>query len=217
MSRLIPLSASATLQDKNTRACVLVGQQRGALREGFGDLIFLESVPARLAHDVVVGLQELREIPYGFSPEWKTPEEVQTAPMADCKGKAVALYKRMHEHGARNVRLVIGRRTPISKKTHAWLEWNTDGATYVLDPTINWTAYRANEIAYLLDSSRPDLELHGRRDGVRERSRRSRPGDSGEQRSLQNRRPGRAGAPRRQVERDAADCIRQCDERLGHD
>jgi hypothetical protein len=67
--------------------------------------------------------------------------------MADCKGKAVALYQRMHEHGARNVRLVIGRRTPVSKKTHAWLEWNADGETYVLDPTINWTAYRSNEIA----------------------------------------------------------------------
>src|SRR6266446_6082911 len=31
----------------------------------------------------------LREIPYGFSPEWKTPEEVELEPVADCKGKAV--------------------------------------------------------------------------------------------------------------------------------
>ena len=92
-------------------------------------------------------IQELREIPYGFSPEWKTPEEVETAPMADCKGKAVALYRKMHDHGARNVRLVIGRRTPMSRKTHAWLEWSADGETYVLDPTINWTAYRSSEIA----------------------------------------------------------------------
>ena len=92
-------------------------------------------------------IQELREIPYGFSPEWKTPQEVETAPMADCKGKAVALYQKMQERGARNVRLVIGRRTPMSRKTHAWLEWSTEGETYVLDPTINWTAYRASEIA----------------------------------------------------------------------
>lgn len=92
-------------------------------------------------------IQGLREIPYGFSPEWKTPEEVETAPVADCKGKAVALYQRMHEHGARNVRLVIGRRTPMSRKTHAWLEWSIDGETYVLDPTINWTAYRASDIS----------------------------------------------------------------------
>ena len=91
-------------------------------------------------------IQGLREIPYGFSPEWKTPQEVESAPMADCKGKAVALYQKMQEHGARNVRLVIGRRTPMSRKTHAWLEWTNDGETYVLDPTINWTAYRANEI-----------------------------------------------------------------------
>src|SRR5204863_8050772 len=92
-------------------------------------------------------IQGLREIPYGFSAEWKTPQEVETAPMADCKGKAVALYKIMHEHGARNVRLVIGRRTPTSGKTHAWLEWSTEGETYVLDPTINWMAYRTTEIS----------------------------------------------------------------------
>src|ERR1700759_1218225 len=36
-------------------------------------------------------IQSLREIPYGFSNEWKTPHEVETAPVADCKGKAVAL------------------------------------------------------------------------------------------------------------------------------
>src|SRR5438270_11514512 len=30
-------------------------------------------------------IQELRGIPYGFSAEWKTPQEVETAPMADCK------------------------------------------------------------------------------------------------------------------------------------
>lgn len=92
-------------------------------------------------------VQELRGIPYGFSPEWKTPQEVETAPMADCKGKAVALYQKMHEHGARNVRLVIGRRTPTSRKTHAWLEWSIDGESYVLDPTINWMAYRTADVS----------------------------------------------------------------------
>src|ERR1700757_2079870 len=92
-------------------------------------------------------IQGLREIPYGFSPEWNTPREGEAAPMADCRGKAVALNQKMQEHGARNVRLVIGRGTPMSRKTHAWLEWSTDGETYVLDPTINWTAYRASEIA----------------------------------------------------------------------
>jgi predicted transglutaminase-like cysteine proteinase len=86
---------------------------------------------------------DLRAIPYGFSPEWKTPDEVQAGPVADCKGKAVALYQRMHACGAENVRLVIGKRTWSSRKTHAWLEWNVEGSTYVLDPTINWTACRA--------------------------------------------------------------------------
>lgn len=90
----------------------------------------------------------LRSIPYGFSPEWKTPAEVQNGPVADCKGKAVALYEKMHACGIQNVRLVIGKRTLASRKTHAWLEWNVGGSTYVLDPTINWTACRADRVGH---------------------------------------------------------------------
>ena len=90
-------------------------------------------------------IQDLRGIPYGFSSEWKTPQEVQTGSAADCKGKAVALYEKMHANGARNVRLVIGKRSWTSSKTHAWIEWNMDGTNYVLDPTINWTAYRSEK------------------------------------------------------------------------
>ncbi len=89
-------------------------------------------------------IEDLREIPYGFSPEWKTPSEVESGPVADCKGKAVALYGRMQAHGADNLRLVIGKRTSMSRRTHAWLEWTTDSGTYVLDPTINWSACRAD-------------------------------------------------------------------------
>jgi hypothetical protein len=84
----------------------------------------------------------LRAIPYGFSPQWKTPAEVESASFADCKGKAVTLYDIMRSHGAQNVRLVIGRRSWMSRKTHAWLEWTTPAGTYVLDPTINWSAAR---------------------------------------------------------------------------
>ncbi len=91
-------------------------------------------------------MTDLRAIPYGFSPEWKTPAEVQSGPVADCKGKAVALYQKMHAAGADHVRLVIGRRTSTSRKTHAWLEWNGSGNNYVLDPTINWTARRSDEV-----------------------------------------------------------------------
>ena len=87
---------------------------------------------------------DLRAIPYGFSMEWKTPDEVQTGAFADCKGKAVALYNAMHSRGVQNVRLVIGKRLPTSRKTHAWLEWNTAGGTYILDPTLNWAACRAD-------------------------------------------------------------------------
>jgi predicted transglutaminase-like cysteine proteinase len=88
---------------------------------------------------------ELRGIPYGFSMEWKTPEEVHMDTAADCKAKAVALYDRMHSHGVQNVRLVIGKRMSSSRKTHTWLEWNTTTGTYVLDPTINWAACRADQ------------------------------------------------------------------------
>jgi hypothetical protein len=91
-------------------------------------------------------IQDLRGIPYGFSQEWKTPSEVETAPAADCKGKAVALYHKMHANGAHNVRLVIGRRSWTSRKTHAWLEWTTDEGRFVLDPTINWSACRAEKL-----------------------------------------------------------------------
>jgi predicted transglutaminase-like cysteine proteinase len=91
-------------------------------------------------------IQDLRGIPYGFSPQWKTPAEVQSSPAADCKGKAVALYERMRARGAYNVRLVIGRRSWNSRKTHAWLEWGTESGTYVLDPTINWAACRAEKL-----------------------------------------------------------------------
>jgi len=91
-------------------------------------------------------IEDIRAIPYGFTPEWKTPAEVESAVVADCKGKAVALYQRMQSHGAEHIHLVIGKRTFISRKTHAWLEWKTDGRAYVLDPTFNWAACRADQL-----------------------------------------------------------------------
>ena len=87
----------------------------------------------------------LRAIPYEFSREWKTPSEVEIAPAADCKGKAVALYERMQASGATNVRLVIGKRTFASRQTHTWLIWETSNGSYVLDPTINWMARREEQ------------------------------------------------------------------------
>jgi hypothetical protein len=89
---------------------------------------------------------ELRAIPYSYSMEWKTPSEIAHAPAADCKGKAVALYQRMRENGARNLRLIIGKRTPVSRSTHTWVEWTSASVTFVLDPTINWVAQAVNKI-----------------------------------------------------------------------
>jgi predicted transglutaminase-like cysteine proteinase len=91
-------------------------------------------------------IEDLRAIPYSFSSEWKTPAEVEAGLVADCKGKAVALYDKMCAHGAEHVRLVIGKRTALSRRTHAWLEWNTGTGTYVLDPTINWSACRVDRV-----------------------------------------------------------------------
>lgn len=82
----------------------------------------------------------LRAMPYRYSREWRTPAEVEAARMGDCKGKAVALYDRMQLNGATNLRLVIGKRRANDLLTHAWLEWDTEMGTILLDPTFNWTA-----------------------------------------------------------------------------
>lgn len=89
----------------------------------------------------------LRAIPYRYSMEWKTPTELAHEPAGDCKAKAVALYQRMRKNGAHDLRLVIGRRAGTSRSTHTWVEWTIASGTYVLDPTINWAAQAANQIA----------------------------------------------------------------------
>jgi hypothetical protein len=83
---------------------------------------------------------ELRGMPYRYSREWRTPSEVEAARVADCKGKAVVLYDRLQLNGAANLRLVIGKRRANDLLTHAWLEWETERGTLLLDPTFNWTA-----------------------------------------------------------------------------
>lgn len=91
-------------------------------------------------------MSDLRSIPYGFTTFWKTPVEAQSGAPADCKAKAVALYEKMRENGATNVRLVIGKRTATSRQTHAWLAWDTESGSYVLDPTFNWAACTAAQV-----------------------------------------------------------------------
>ena len=91
-------------------------------------------------------IRDLRSIPYGFTALWKTPAEAQSGAPADCKAKAVALYEKMQANGATNVRLVIGKRTSSSRQTHAWLAWDTQNGSYILDPTFNWTACTAGQV-----------------------------------------------------------------------
>ncbi|MEO5753775.1 MAG: hypothetical protein ABIR38_03620 [Chthoniobacterales bacterium] len=111
----------------------------------------LVSSGSRAERDVSFGMVNywignLRSIPYGFTKEWKTPSETVSGAGADCKAKAVALYKKMQDHGAINVRLVIGKRARNSRSTHAWIEWETPTGSYVLDPTLNWRAYQGRDV-----------------------------------------------------------------------
>ena len=84
-------------------------------------------------------MRRLRAMPYRYSKAWKTPAEVQSDRVGDCKGKAVALYEKLLANGAHNVRLVIGKHRTTDLRTHAWVEWETAQGTLLLDPTLNWT------------------------------------------------------------------------------
>jgi len=86
---------------------------------------------------------QLRAMPYRFSRRWKTPVEVNSEMTGDCKGKAVALYEKLRANGARDARLIIGKLRERDRRTHAWVEWETRHGTFLLDPTLNWTATRA--------------------------------------------------------------------------
>ena len=105
-------------------------------------LMFSGRYPASQLSLVMVNqwMTKLRDIPYEYSPQWKTPTEVRSAPVADCKGKAVALYEQMRANGATNVRVVIGKHRLEDLRTHAWVEWDTTDGRYVLDPTFNTMA-----------------------------------------------------------------------------
>ena len=87
-------------------------------------------------------MNRVRRIPYRYSKQWQTPDEVSLRRAADCKGKAMFLYEIMRQMGATDVRLVIGRHRAGDWFTHAWLEWETASGSYVLDPTFSRRAVR---------------------------------------------------------------------------
>jgi predicted transglutaminase-like cysteine proteinase len=91
-------------------------------------------------------MTELRNVPYAYHRVWQTPGQVHSGAATDCKGKAVAPYRRMKANGAGNLRLVIGRPTTWSGTTHAWLEWNTARRNYVLDPTFHTHAILSQKL-----------------------------------------------------------------------
>jgi len=90
-------------------------------------------------------ITSLRAIPYRYSPQWKTPAQVDSDIAADCKGKAILLYAILRAKGATHVRFVIGKHHVADLRTHAWLEWDTTRGTYLLDPTFNRTVERVEE------------------------------------------------------------------------
>jgi hypothetical protein len=90
-------------------------------------------------------MTSLRAIRYQYSPQWKTPAEVSSDVVADCKGKAILLYAILRANGATHVRFVIGKHHVADSRTHAWLEWDTTQGTYLLDPTFNHAVQRVEE------------------------------------------------------------------------
>ena len=96
--------------------------------------------------EVCQWMAELRAMPYRYSGIWQTPAEVDFAQATDCKGKAVTLYAQMRGSGARNLRLVIGKRHIYDSATHAWLEWQTSEGSYTLDPTFNEVPIKTAEL-----------------------------------------------------------------------
>lgn len=80
-------------------------------------------------------MRQLKAIPYQYTNSWKTPGEMKASGTGDCKAKAVSLYYLMRAYGARNVMLVVGRKSSNSQGTHAWLIWKSQGRVFLLDPT----------------------------------------------------------------------------------
>ena len=119
MARIQPILVSTPAQGANRASCALINRWVG----------------------------ELRNIPYGFCMQWKTPAEVAREPVADCKEKPLPFTSKWHGTAREGLRLVIGRRAPTSRSTHTWVQWTTASATYILDPTINWTARTLDEVA----------------------------------------------------------------------
>lgn len=112
----------------------------------------LASVPAQPVDEIPLVLvdqwmRKLRHLPYRYSKQWQTPFEVSATKAADCKGKAITLYEIMQAMGATNLRFVIGKHRAGDWFTHAWVEWETAGGAYVLDPTFNWRAVRVQQLS----------------------------------------------------------------------
>ncbi len=99
--------------------------------------ITLASLPEKRA--TLAEVERLTRIGYGFRYRRSHPyiprpaDEVELTGYGDCKDKALWLATRL---GDDSVRFVIGKLSRGARESHAWLEWQSGGVTWILDPTI---------------------------------------------------------------------------------
>jgi len=84
--------------------------------------------------EVVQWMRKIRNFRYSDTDTWHTPQQTEKRRAGDCKDKAVLLLNYFKQRGCANVKLVIGKMSPDSKRTHAWVEWRHNGKWIILDP-----------------------------------------------------------------------------------
>lgn len=87
---------------------------------------------------VIDSFNKAREIQYKGEEDgedyWKTPKETLSSKQGDCEDKAFYLQDMLLELGVDSW-VVVGKFIPDSKDWHGWVECNSFGTRYILDPT----------------------------------------------------------------------------------
>ena len=94
-------------------------------------------------------VQELQEVGrrfrYHFSEPYEaaSPEETAERKAGDCKDKSLWLVAQLNDI---SVRYVVGKLTVDSRMMHAWVAWNDGNHWWLLDPTLEKSPLRADQI-----------------------------------------------------------------------
>lgn len=118
--------------------------------------------------------RELMKVAYGFRYEHKTPYLPQAPAVTeqrragDCKDKALWLCAQLRDS---SVRFVIGKTRGNARLNHAWLTWQSEGTTWILDPTnkpepLAAEAIGTGEYIALYSFSRRGKFAHGANSGA---------------------------------------------------